>query len=69
MIRSYQIVREYNIKNTVTAHAEIRAQQRGIRSLIRNLLLDCDYEYEIYDGHGGIVRCFTRSICELWSKK
>ena len=41
-----------------TQHATARAQQRGIPTLITNWLLD--YGEEIYDGHGGIVRYFTR---------
>jgi len=41
-----------------TRHANTRAQQRGIPPLIRTWLLE--YGDEIYDGHGGIVRYFTR---------
>ncbi len=47
------------MKNSFTNHAFIRSQQRGIPPLISNWLLD--YGVEIYDGHGGIVRCFTAS--------
>ncbi len=44
-----------------TDHAATRSQQRGIPPLISNWLLD--YGDEIYDGRGGVVRCFTpRSI-------
>ena len=40
-----------------TQHAATRSQQRGIPPLVSTWLLD--YGEEIYDGHGGIVRCFT----------
>jgi hypothetical protein len=42
---------------TYTDHAATRSQQRGIPPLISNWLLD--YGEEIYDGRGGVVRCFT----------
>jgi hypothetical protein len=42
-----------------TNHAAIRSQQRGIPPLISNWLLD--YGDEIFDGHGGVVRCFSPS--------
>lgn len=41
-----------------THHAYKRAQQRGIPPLIKTWLLD--YGDEVFDGHGGIVRYFTR---------
>jgi len=40
-----------------TQHAATRSQQRGIPPIVSTWLLD--YGEEIYDGHGGIVRCFT----------
>lgn len=42
-----------------TRHAEIRAQQRGIPPLI-DQWLDLFGEEE-YDGHGGVVRFFSRA--------
>jgi hypothetical protein len=42
-----------------TRHAEIRAQQRGIPPLI-DQWLDLFGEKE-YDGHGGVVRFFSRA--------
>jgi len=42
-----------------TQHANIRAQQRGIPPLIQNWLLD--YGQENFDGHGAIVRYFTKA--------
>ncbi len=43
---------------THTRHAVDRSQQRGIPPLIKTWLLD--YGDEVFDGHGGIVRYFTR---------
>jgi hypothetical protein len=51
--------KEKFMQMSYTSHAEIRSQQRGIPPLISNWLLD--YGDEIYDGHGGVVRCFTPS--------
>lgn len=42
----------------LTAHATIRAQQRGIPPLIQDWLLD--YGEEQFDGHGGVVRYFSQ---------
>ena len=42
-----------------TNHAATRSQQRGIPPLINNWLLD--YGHEIYDGRGGVIRCFTHT--------
>jgi hypothetical protein len=39
-------------------HANNRKQQRGIPSLIQYWLLD--YGQETYDGHGTIIRYFTK---------
>ena len=41
-----------------TTHARNRSQQRGIPPLITSWLLD--YGKEEYDGHGAVVRFFTR---------
>ncbi len=41
-----------------TTHARHRAQQRGVPPLITNWLLE--YGVEEYDGHGAVVRYFTR---------
>lgn len=41
-----------------TAHARHRSQQRGVPPLITIWLLD--YGVEEYDGHGAVVRYFTR---------
>lgn len=40
-----------------SAHASIRAQQRGVPPLIQDWLLD--YGEEQFDGHGGVVRYFS----------
>lgn len=50
-----------------TDHATTRAQQRGIPPLISNWLLD--YGDEIYDGHGGIVRCFTPNSIRVMERE
>lgn len=42
----------------LTAHARIRAQQRGIPPLIDSLL-DA-YGHEQHDGHGGLIRHFDK---------
>ena len=41
-----------------TQHATERLQQRGVPPLIAGWLLD--YGEETFDGHGGVVRYFTR---------
>lgn len=41
-----------------TLHARVRAQQRGIPPLIHHWL--DQYGEEFYDGHGGVIRFFTR---------
>jgi hypothetical protein len=41
-----------------TMHASTRAQQRGIPPLIDHWL--DQYGAEQYDGHGGVIRYFTR---------
>jgi hypothetical protein len=41
-----------------TTHANTRAQQRGIPRLVTNWLLD--YGDELHDGHGAVVRYFSR---------
>lgn len=41
-----------------TTHARHRSQQRGVPPLITTWLLD--YGVEAFDGHGGIIRYFTR---------
>jgi len=41
-----------------TFHATVRAQQRGVPPLIQDWLLD--YGAEEFDGHGGMVRYFTK---------
>lgn len=46
------------MSNGISKHAAIRAQQRGIPSMIQEYLLE--YGTEIYDGHGGIKRCFDK---------
>ena len=40
-----------------TSHSVVRAQQRGVPTLIQNWLLD--YGAEQFDGHGGVVRFFS----------
>ena len=48
----------------MSAHATVRAQQRGIPPLIRDWLFQ--FGEEQYDGHGGIRRYFSqRSIREM----
>ena len=42
----------------LTKHASVRACQRGIPPLIQQWLLE--FGEEIYDGHGGICRFFSR---------
>jgi predicted SnoaL-like aldol condensation-catalyzing enzyme len=44
--------------NNITHHAGARCQQRGIPPFI----LDCldHFGEEVYDGHGAIIRYFTR---------
>lgn len=41
-----------------TMHASVRAQQRGIPPLIHHWL--DQYGEEQYDGHGGVIRYFSR---------
>lgn len=41
-----------------TEHAAIRSQQRCVPKLIVDWL--ADYGEEVYDGHGGVVRFFSR---------
>lgn len=41
-----------------STHAKIRAQQRGIPGLIEHWL--DQYGDEVYDGHGGVIRFFSR---------
>lgn len=41
-----------------TQHAHVRSQQRGVPPLIQDWLLD--YGEEQYDGHGGILRYFSK---------
>ena len=41
-----------------TTHARHRSQQRGVPPLITEWLLD--YGAEEYDGHGAVIRYFTR---------
>jgi hypothetical protein len=43
---------------THTTHANLRAKQRGIPPLVERWL--DDFGEERYDGHGGIVRFFSR---------
>ena len=43
----------------ITTHAAIRSQQRGIPPLIMEWLDQFGEEY--YDGHGAIIRRFTRA--------
>lgn len=43
----------------MTTHAAIRSQQRGIPPLIMEWLDQFGEEY--YDGHGAIIRRFTRT--------
>lgn len=43
---------------SMTRHAVIRAQQRGVPTLVTSWLLD--YGEEAYDGRGGVVRFFGR---------
>lgn len=40
-----------------SAHASVRAQQRGVPPIIQDWLLD--YGEEQFDGHGGVVRYFS----------
>lgn len=46
------------MSHAISKHATIRAQQRGITPMVQNYLLE--YGAEIYDGHGGIKRCFDK---------
>lgn len=46
------------MSHDISKHAAIRAQQRGITPMIQEYLLE--YGAEIYDGHGGIKRCFDK---------
>lgn len=46
------------MSHDISKHAAIRAQQRGITSMVQEYLLE--YGTEIYDGHGGIKRCFDK---------
>lgn len=41
-----------------STHSKIRSQQRGIPGLIVHWL--DQYGDEIYDGHGGVIRYFSR---------
>lgn len=43
---------------TRTAHASLRAQQRGIPPLVEQWL--DDFGERLFDGHGGVVRFFSR---------
>lgn len=54
------MVAEIQVPNgqSVTRHATIRAQQRGLPPLVLQWLED--YGTEQYDGHGGIVRYFDK---------
>jgi hypothetical protein len=47
------------MKRNMTPHAQVRAQQRGIPPLISDWLLG--YGEEQFDGHGGVVRFFTKT--------
>jgi hypothetical protein len=49
---------EYIMKQNFTEHAIVRKQQRGIPPLIANWLID--YGDEEFDGHGGVVRYFSK---------
>ena len=44
---------------TMTTHAAIRSQQRGIPPLIVQWL--DQFGEELYDGHGAIIRYFSRA--------
>lgn len=46
------------MKLNFTYHASVRKQQRGIPPLIANWLID--YGDEEFDGHGGVVRYFSK---------
>lgn len=46
------------MKTGYTRHAEERAQQRGVPHLVTDWLLN--YGERTFDGHGGVVRHFTR---------
>lgn len=46
------------MSHTISKHAAIRAQQRRITPTIQEYLLE--YGAKIYDGHGGIKRCFDK---------
>jgi hypothetical protein len=50
---------EYIMKQIFTEHAIVRKQQRGIPPLIANWLID--YGDEAFDGHGGVVRFFSKN--------
>jgi hypothetical protein len=49
---------EANMRIDYTTHARQRSHQRGVPPLITSWLLD--YGVEEYDGHGAIIRYFTR---------
>lgn len=46
------------MNNNLTKHALVRQQQRGIPPLIADWLID--FGAEQFDGHGGIVRYFSK---------
>lgn len=46
------------IQPALTTHASIRSQQRGVPPLIRDWLLL--FGDERFDGHGGLIRYFSR---------
>jgi hypothetical protein len=60
-------VKDGKMNKSFTYHATIRSQQRGIPPLVSNWLLD--YGDEIYDGHGGVVRCFTPNSIRLMERE
>jgi len=50
-----------------TEHATIRQQQRGIPPLVADWLID--YGDEQFDGHGGIVRFFSKQCIRLLERE
>lgn len=46
------------LQPTLTTHAAVRSQQRGVPPLVRDWLLL--FGDERFDGHGGLIRYFSR---------
>lgn len=51
-------IRKSKMNPSITNHAATRQQQRGIPPLVFDWLMS--FGYEQFDGHGGVVRYFTK---------